>query len=82
MILTDEKLEQELMTHLSVGASRLFVEAARIGAQAQHKADVEYLEQPCPHGLGDFRDDDEYVVATLCYRRACDQCWQEFKEAK
>lgn len=55
--------------------------------KAQHKADVEWLEEPCPHGVPDFesyyiRGDGTMIgePTTQCYRRACDQCWQEFKE--
>lgn len=49
-------------------------------AEAQHKKDIEWLEQPCPHGIGDFHDKDE--PTTQCFRYACGQCWQEFKEEK
>lgn len=40
---------------------------------------VEWAEQVCPHGIGDFFDGDD--VATHCFKLACEQCWQERKRS-
>ncbi len=48
------------------------------GGKAHTKALIEWLFGTCPHGIGDFRDDDEST--TQCFRHACGQCMQQLKE--
>jgi len=50
----------------------------KIVAQAQLQKIVQWLEEPCPHGIGDFRDDD--LPVTQCRRRCCDLCWNALKQ--
>lgn len=59
-------------------------ETMKLKAQDLHTAKevnadwVKWGEGPCPHGALDFPNDRGPV--TMCFRIACDQCWQERKK--
>ena len=38
-------------------------------------AAIKWLHETCPHGVGDFHDNDEPV--TMCFRYACSSCMEE-----
>jgi len=44
-------------------------------ARAQAEKMIDWLYETCPHGIGDFRDDDE--VVTQCHRIDCSLCRRE-----